>query len=335
MSKVTVTEGAAIIDIYNDGSVTCLKIREAAAIDWYDYGDTCMRYYVTSPKVEAIEMATRLNEVLIRGTDEAILEEMKHFMNNFSNGEYFLNIYNNDKLTYNIVSDQVYSGATSEINYYPEDIDLLFTQPGKKISPERVAWYEAMIAAGGRPKAIVFQLDTGDYNDGAFVLDGHHKLLAYHRLRIKPTFVLILKYGEITSSSLFSDYQHFLSDYARGHIVSHHPQVLTGNSPQALLYRENLHRYLSACDDMAVPLIEVFQKVAQSKLPDEQQWLADLLEVFSHRNFVRDPVRIHFPMLPGSQYRWEIRYIKQAADFEVWVSRVTGKPWEEWKAITS
>lgn len=335
MLKVTVTEGAAIIDAYSDGFVTCLKIKEAAAVDWYDCGDTCTRYYVMSPKAEAIKLAARLNEVLITGTDEAILEEMKPFMNNFSNGEYFLNIYNNDQQTYSIVSDQVYRGDAPELNYYPDGIDLLFTQPGKKISPERVAWYEAMIAAGGRPKAIAFQVDMGEWNDGAFVLDGHHKLLAYHRLGVKPAVVLILKYGKITSSSIFSDYQHFLSDYAREHIVSHHPQVLTDNSPLALLYSENLHRYLSTCDRMAVPLIEMFQKMAQSKLPDEQRWLANNLLVFSKRNFARDPVSLHFPALPGSQYTWEMRRVTQEIDFEEWVNRLTGKPWEQWKEIVS
>ncbi|RZK12260.1 MAG: hypothetical protein EOO46_03795 [Flavobacterium sp.] len=66
-------------------------------------------------------------------------------------------------------------------NFYPIGIDLLGTQPKESISNERVDFYRNEIKNGKRPFAIVMSKGVTH-----FVIDGHHKLLAYRELNIYP-----------------------------------------------------------------------------------------------------------------------------------------------------
>jgi hypothetical protein len=65
--------------------------------------------------------------------------------------------------------------------YPPSGEHLIFTQPFETIDKQRVNYYQDIISKGQRPCAIV--ICGGDAN---YILDGHHKLIAYKNLNINP-----------------------------------------------------------------------------------------------------------------------------------------------------
>lgn len=78
-------------------------------------------------------------------------------------------------------------------------VNLIATQPLDVIEEERVKFYENEIISGKRPFAIIVEKycqvldnvhDKSLYSE-LFVLDGHHKLLAYRKLNIYPPILNI------------------------------------------------------------------------------------------------------------------------------------------------
>jgi len=66
----------------------------------------------------------------------------------------------------------------------------MFTQPFESLNAERVQHYEEQIRKGERPVAIAIRVMIGKqesedsyqdttYNSTKYILDGHHKLVAY------------------------------------------------------------------------------------------------------------------------------------------------------------
>jgi len=82
----------------------------------------------------------------------------------------------------------------STFNFYDGyESYFIATQPLDKIDKERVEYFENEIKNGNRPAAILFNcyLNAEDLYSGDFVLDGHHKLLAYQNLNIYPPIIEI------------------------------------------------------------------------------------------------------------------------------------------------
>jgi hypothetical protein len=70
---------------------------------------------------------------------------------------------------------------------------LYATQPQQDIDGNRVKYFENIIKNGARPFAIIFNayFDLNEYYSSNFILDGHHKLLAYKKLGIYPPLATI------------------------------------------------------------------------------------------------------------------------------------------------
>jgi hypothetical protein len=112
---------------------------------------------------------------------------------------------------YNTINSQtsddlskIYSVTESFYDGYNES--LLFTQPLEIINQERVKYYEEIIKNGFKPTAIIYYgllEESGVYDDGSkwkstnrsglYILDGHHKLMAYKNLNQEPSLLRIIK----------------------------------------------------------------------------------------------------------------------------------------------
>ena len=115
-------------------------------------------------------------------TNIAHLEEVKE--------KHRFYLKNNEKATNYIPSD-ILEFTTS--NIYDGDDALYATQSKTQINQERVQYFENKIQEGERPFAIILNayLEYEDEESAYFILDGHHKLLAYQKLGIHPPIVLI------------------------------------------------------------------------------------------------------------------------------------------------
>lgn len=99
------------------------------------------------------------------------------------------------KKKYEKRSDIVFYTTTT---VYPGDDSFYATQPYNEIDEDRVAYFEEKIKNGERPFALLFIADYSprDYYSSTFILDGHHKLLAYQKLKIYPPLAFLTYYPE-------------------------------------------------------------------------------------------------------------------------------------------
>lgn len=76
------------------------------------------------------------------------------------------------------------------IDYYPFGEPLVTTQPRSSLNVDTILKYEASIKSGNSPVVVTTSVQDGWCE---FVLDGHHKLQAYDRLKKPPNIVNIEK----------------------------------------------------------------------------------------------------------------------------------------------
>ena len=119
----------------------------------------------------------------------------------------------------NNVTKQFYDGGIlhySTHNFYDANyVALIATQPLESIDEQRVQFFEEEIKNGKRPFAIVLykyceiitrEQDSTNHeclNSAYFVLDGHHKLLAYKRQNIYPPILSISSFPEKKAELVF------------------------------------------------------------------------------------------------------------------------------------
>lgn len=118
------------------------------------------------------------NEITdIRNTNN-VIENHKQFLKEVKKSKEF---YPSNLLEYS--TSGIYNGIES----------LYATQPQQNIDESRVKYFENIIKNGARPFAIIFNayFDINDYYSSNFILDGHHKLLAYKKLGIYPPLATI------------------------------------------------------------------------------------------------------------------------------------------------
>ncbi|MBA9076915.1 hypothetical protein [Rufibacter quisquiliarum] len=138
---------------------------------------------------------------------------------------------------------------------------LVATQPLESIDSERVQYYKNIISSGRRPFAIIINkyceiteeavCGTVDksFNSHHYVLDGHHKLLAYQQLRIHPP-ILYIK-AIVDKDELYFSYDKLkeqLFSWQYEHISGNKNEINTttkNNLPQAgHTWWQNLFRIL-------------------------------------------------------------------------------------------
>lgn len=93
--------------------------------------------------------------------------------------------------------------------YDVPDISFIATQPKSEIDQNRVKYFEDLIRRGKRPFAIIFNCKFESYTDYSmqsdnYILDGHHKLLAYKNLGITPSIVEVTHYAKTREEIKFN-----------------------------------------------------------------------------------------------------------------------------------
>jgi antitoxin component YwqK of YwqJK toxin-antitoxin module len=74
---------------------------------------------------------------------------------------------------------------------YQQEESFYATQPLDSIDIERVKYFENLIRKGERPFAILVNAHRGECQSAYYIIDGHHKLLAYRNLKINPPVALL------------------------------------------------------------------------------------------------------------------------------------------------
>lgn len=226
---ITIENGKNIIDIIYDDFVVCLKIKKPIAFDKYDYDTecSCCKYFWLDAAHERIDEIYDFKEILIFGNDIEVKTEIYSFLNVFSSGKYEIKTESLKLANFELHKD--YSNFKDSNNYgygYESKFDLgpynrephniMFTIPYSDISYERVHFYKRLIEIGLRPKII----STG-CEDLIFILDGHHKILAYQLSNIPAEMISITRLDDNEDETLdfYLNYQFILSDEEKKFIL--------------------------------------------------------------------------------------------------------------------
>lgn len=222
MKEIEVSQGAGIIEIVHDGFLTYIKFIRPATLIWPDCGGSVAEYLVIKDcsVQERKELLDRFTEAFNSGRKDLIFNCIESFLNLFANGTYRVEIGESPpdyQIFYNESMDSSHPilfewaknhGKTQRAEWctdivYAYEEAYVFTQPFEKIDPERVLYYEKKIAEGERPTVVVlsalhnwrpsYSESVYTQNTHGFVIDGHHKLIAYRNQKIAPEVVRIVK----------------------------------------------------------------------------------------------------------------------------------------------
>jgi len=309
---ITVENGKGIIDIDYDGFVGCLKIEKPIGYDKYNYDE--LDYYKTfwfNADHKKIDELYNFNTVLIFGTDEEVKTEIYSFLNIFSSGKYkvraqILNLRNydlhKDYIHLRDSTNYIYS-YESKAKFGPynrEPCNIMFTMLYSDICYERVRFYKDLIEKGLKPKIVV-----SGYEDVFFILDGHHKYLAYQLLHVPAEIISITRLGENSEEemlNLFLNYQFILSDAEKIYIFSElDPFLLTDKSDKTLKYNALFDHYLNEFDgQLSIHIFRLLLKAIKSDKEEERIVGNQKLDIIRNRDFSVKRIFIYKIISPGN-----------------------------------
>lgn len=221
MKEIEINHGAGIIDIVHDGFLTYIKFIRPATLIWPDCEGSVGEYLVVKDcsVQERKELLDRFAEAFNSGQKDLIFNCVESFLSLLANGTYRVEICESQpeyEIFYNARLESshpvLFDWARNYLktidvrwcteNFYAYEGAYVFTQPFEKIDPERVLYYEKKIAEGKRPTVVVLSAlynwrshsgHVSTQSTHGFVLDGHHKLIAYQNQKSAPEVVRIVK----------------------------------------------------------------------------------------------------------------------------------------------
>lgn len=242
-TEIEINNGQNIIDIFFDGFGSCLVIKKALAVNWPDCRGSIGEYYAISdyPIEERNFYTKTLDNVLSEGSESEQIEIIKDFLNLFANGKYSINKFSAkiDEIDF-LASNQVeYSDIVPQNErfsgwFYPDyrknSEPILFSITNDKIDENRVEYYCQLIKNGIKPTVLTFEvcnLLSSDYSC-KYVLDGHHKIEAYIRLKENIPILNILKLEESINrtASLLHHSKTVLKDFEYLHLFENNDENL-------------------------------------------------------------------------------------------------------------
>ncbi|WP_343616688.1 hypothetical protein [Flavobacterium sp.] len=295
---INITNGQNIIDVICDDFVGCLKIEKPVAYDKYELDSEQDSYKIfwLDADHKKIDELFNFKDVLIFGTDKEIKNEIYSFLNIFSSAQYKVLTQSWDLTNFDIHKDYFhikdstnysygYDSRFSLGPYNREPCNIMFTISVKNISQERVMFYKDLINKGIKPKII-----TTGYEDVVFILDGHHKLLAYQLSKIPAEIISITRLDDNSNEewlNLFLDYQFMLSNGERDWIFENQKiGLLTDKTEKSLKYNAVLNTYLKEFEGhISTEVFNLLIESLQSDNEEEKLWGNKKIDILRERNF--------------------------------------------------
>ncbi|NIG56772.1 hypothetical protein [Chitinophaga sp. Cy-1792] len=337
---INVADGKAIIDLINDKYTTCLKIKRPVAVS-YGLPDPSVGCYYDAAGFEPF-MAEQVNEVMINGDDATILENMQEFLQLFPSGSYRVDIVRPEQ------EQQIPWYCWAPGASYGGPI-WIFTQREASLDQERIKYYETMIRNGGRPKVMVFtqgevRPEYGDlknvYEDSTcdiyFVIDGHHKAMAYSNCGVPPAYVCICKEAPVEiavedKEALFYAYDYLLNDTLRDKLIRWQPLVLTKDDPIARYYNQRMDEMLRVDTNFCRWHSEYYRNIFRKKNPAELHWLTARLNAIRENTLRKGFNPVGPDPYVNGQWISVTDEVRRANNkkFRKWIKQLFGITWEE------
>lgn len=304
-----------VISIKTDGFLSCLLIHKPQVIDWLAVNGSIERYYICLPfREETREVIQNITDLVQRlGSLEEFIES--GFLDLLEDGEYDFkirrevdgvklifntNLYNTNLFVKN--NNEVIQGCdendkTKKITklYWPHKNTLTFTRSIESLDQKRISYYESSIRNGERPKLIVlrnkFIYDEKIYGEefidysANYVLDGHHKLVAYRSLGICPDLIQIDRLRSYDLRKFDFDILHVIKESLYtcqfNHIISNGFRV---DFSEEKLYENEIDEYLSESNILDEVLLEkIGDMIRLPSFFDREEWALKRVEVLKKR----------------------------------------------------
>ncbi len=340
--EFSVTNGQGIIRLISDGFASCLSIQRPVAINWPDCRGSIGEYYAVSElsKEEQIHMAGQLNRALIDGTEEEIMTGIQDFLQLFENGIY--QVYpenmpfdNTDFHTYRDLPADEFPSDTDFFSgwFYPfKDFGHILTLTDSSIDETRVKYYMDLIREGARPKAVAFcklyHADPG--MSSSFILDGHHKIKAYLRLKMDVPAIVIYKQnsGCETAREVLHAARPLLNDEEFEHLFQNDDEnIIEIKLTDDEMLTAELDRILRSSGRIDPGIISVLIRHHQSGVQEDKAWLNKRLEALRtniHISFFNNTKNLlTFSRQYVERYRsyvWFSKTIKHHHELESWIT---------------
>ena len=177
-----------LLDLRGDDLHLQLAVRGAtgALVWWFDGGSTGRYFAWTHPLDEAAAYVEAIERPLLGPSDpRPLAAQAGAWLACLRPGRYALAwtaAYGGEDIRR--------GGSPGSCSWYGDEGRLVETQPEARIDPARVDAQAAAIAGGARPPIVTLGIS---FNHDRFVLDGHHRLRAYHRLGLQAPELSIVR----------------------------------------------------------------------------------------------------------------------------------------------
>lgn len=319
--EFSVAHGQGIIRLIFDGFASCLVIRRPVAVNWPDCDGSIGEYYAVSglSKDKQISMTDHLNQALIYGTEDEIMAGIQDFLQLFETGIY--TVYpenmifdNTDFHSYSSFPADAEPSSEDDVFsawFYPlKDSNPILTLENSNIHEERVNYYMDLIRKGTRPKVIAFYHCYHAYPgmSASFILDGHHKIQAYIRLKMDIPAIFIYKQNAHYESSreLMHSARLILRDSAFEHLFQNNDE----NTSEMIFTHDEmmtaeLDRILRTTARIDPGMINILIRHHQSDSPDDKIWLNKRLRA------LRSNINVNLSRSGKSLLTFSRQYVEQ------------------------
>ena len=323
--EIEVKDGQGIIDIISDGFATALVIEKTVAVNWPDCAGSIGEYYAVSRENYDRQKALTadLIQSLTDGSDKDVFAAITIFLDLFANGKYKVVIgavdVSSAEIAYDIkmtYADEVDENKTFTYGFYPYGYGevLLFSRSINTIDENRVKEYVETIKNGNRPKIVLF---AGSSEDHSYVIDGHHKLLAYQKLGITAPAVIISKGVSLEKSheNITPQLLDILKPVEAMHILKENDNITALEvyiSPRITSYLDDI---LIGQKSIGITIPQLLYNTYNSTEKDIKGWANERLSVLSKN---KNQGNGQFLYYKQSQNSWTSMYIEDHSDFELW-----------------
>lgn len=221
---IRINNGLNIISLHCADSIEYLQINKPLSVKWFAGHGTILEYFVNLPPEYKID-DSYINSLKEDYTnkEDLLFVDLHPLLSILEDGIYEVNFHSGDLPPFfqflkdkngnpywsldmcsqytsgrnfiNLKKDaEIKIDETTNLIYEPI---LLGTQPMNKVNKDRVNHYKKIISKGDRPFAIIIGSSNKHFEafSPSYIIDGHHKLLAYKELKIFPHLVEIIKQG--------------------------------------------------------------------------------------------------------------------------------------------
>lgn len=331
--EITVTNGQNIIKILADDFASCLVIEKPLIVNWYDCRGSIGQYFAVSnySTEERDSITAFINDKMIDGSEEEIFTVINTFLHLFEDGTYKVSLLNleldcsifyynmSTKYADHVPENERFSGAL-----YPSmsRYEYFYTIPHGRINEERVTYYMDLINSGKQPKAVIFTIDSLSQNEfmAAYVLDGHHKIEAYHRLGKEINVVYISKkVTDVTKPGEIIALAHsILKPHEYMHFFIHHRKDMESidftNNPVMTKFLDDI---LLSHNEIPTKIFTLFRNYNKPDNPEKKVWLEQRITNLGRNKYIGKGLILYF--INSENKIWYPMEIKNRFDYKNWL----------------